>query len=28
MHMRSICRQLAGRNRAHAVTIGLERGLI
>ena len=28
MHMRSICRQLAARNRAHAVTIGLERSLI
>lgn len=28
MHMRSICRKIAARNRAHAVTIGLSRGLI
>lgn len=28
MHMRSICRKLKARNRAHVVTIGKERGLI
>lgn len=28
MHMRSICRKLNARNRAHVVTIGKERGLL